>query len=257
MVESSLELAKSPQQIIIPRSALGRVIGRNGERIKSVIERSGAQCRVQQDVDPCFVEIASEDPMALQVAREMVLSFLESGLQSGTWDLEEACRAKAAATLAPHQARMLANLSSPLDPSRAALARQPVGREVVAEQMVDPYKFADAQWACAATPRAGSTTLARRQQRDDRPVDVEAPPGVCKTCLIKTHTRASSRSRRPDGVAGLPRGLQFAFRGCGASSPLRPSPRRSGDPYNSRTRSGPRRDGKSRFRRLLARDDAQ
>ena len=149
LVESSLELAKSPQQIIIPRSALGRVIGRNGERIKSVIERSGAQCRVQQDVDPCFVEIASEDPMTLQVAREMVLSFLESGLQSGTWDLEEACRAKAAATLAPHQARMLANLSSPLDPSRAALARQPVGREVVAEQMVDPYKFADAQWACA------------------------------------------------------------------------------------------------------------
>jgi hypothetical protein len=149
LVESSLELAKSPQQIIIPRSALGRVIGRNGERIKSVIERSGAQCRVQQDVDPCFVEIASEDPMTLQVAREMVLSFLESGLQSGTWDLEEACRAKAAATLAPHQARMLANLSSPLDPSRAALARQPVGREVVAEQMIDPYKFADAQWACA------------------------------------------------------------------------------------------------------------
>ena len=149
LVESSLELAKSPQQIIIPRSALGRVIGRNGERIKSVIERSGAQCRVQQDVDPCFVEIASEDPKTLQVAREMVLSFLESGLQSGTWDLEEACRAKAAATLAPHQARMLANLSSPLDPSRAALARQPVGREVVAEQMVDPYKFADAQWACA------------------------------------------------------------------------------------------------------------
>ena len=36
-----------------------------------------------------------------------------------------------------------------LDPSRAALARQPVGREVVAEQMVDPYKFADQQWACA------------------------------------------------------------------------------------------------------------
>ena len=87
--------------------------------------------------------------MTLQVAREMVLSFLESGLQSGTWDLEEACRAKAAATLAPHQARMLANLSSPLDRSEAALARQPVGREVVAEQMVDPYKFADAQWACA------------------------------------------------------------------------------------------------------------
>ena len=91
-------------------------------------------------------------------------SFLESGLQSGTWDLEEACRAKAAATLAPHQARMLANLSSPLDPSRAALARQPVGREVVAEQMVDPYKFADAQWACARTPRGGSTTHAMTGQ---------------------------------------------------------------------------------------------
>ena len=67
LVESALELAKRPQQIVIPRSALGRVIGRNGERIKSVIERSGAQCRVQQDVDPCFVEIASEDPMTLQV----------------------------------------------------------------------------------------------------------------------------------------------------------------------------------------------
>ena len=59
LVESSLELAKSPQQIIIPRSALGRVIGTERRKDQVRIERSGAQCRVQQDVDPCFVEIAA------------------------------------------------------------------------------------------------------------------------------------------------------------------------------------------------------
>jgi rRNA processing protein Krr1/Pno1 len=150
LVESSLELAKSPQQIVIPRSALGRVIGRNGERIKSVKERSGAEMRVQQDVDPCFVEIASDDPMTLQVAREMVLSFMENGM-TGTWNLEDECRAKAAASLTPHLAGAFAGLSSPLDPARHALAHQPVGAHNQLPQMtVDPYRFADQAWASTA-----------------------------------------------------------------------------------------------------------
>ena len=72
------------------------MIGRNGERIKSVIERSGAQCSVQQGVDrglwPRDRERRSHDaPGGAGDGPQP----LESGLQSGTWDLEEACRAKA------------------------------------------------------------------------------------------------------------------------------------------------------------------
>ena len=54
LVEKSLELAKSPQRVMVSRQTLGRVIGRNGERIKSLNDRSGARCVVQQLADPCY-----------------------------------------------------------------------------------------------------------------------------------------------------------------------------------------------------------
>lgn len=151
LVRKSLELAKSPQRIPVARQALGRVIGRNGERIKSVNERSGAKCSVNQEGDPCYVVVESEDPMRIQVAREMIASFMESSTAK-LWVVEEAARGKAESAL--HGA--FAGLPSPLAPAQQAFATAPVNGEPAPTQAIDPYKHADLAWASARDP-AGRT----------------------------------------------------------------------------------------------------
>ena len=144
-VSQSLALAQSPQRIEVPRCALGRIIGRSGERIKGVIERSGAKCQVQQEFDPCYVEIASDDPMKLQVAREMIQSYMEGA--SRPWTVPDAVVAH------PTSASLYSSLPSPLDPAAIAALAGSAGAAAagaVPGDIVDPYKNADLAWASAA-----------------------------------------------------------------------------------------------------------
>ena len=147
-VAQSLALAQSPQRVEVPRASLGRIIGRNGERIKGIIERSGARCQVQQEWDPCYVTISSEDPMKLQVAREMISGYLD-GSGARPWAVAEAAHRSAAAAVRAQE--IYASLPSPLDPAAvAALAPVTQAAGGVPGDIVDPYKNADLAWASAA-----------------------------------------------------------------------------------------------------------
>ena len=137
-VSQSLELAKSPQRIECPRAALGKVIGRQGERIKSIIERSGARLQVQQDYEPCYIEIESDDPVKLQMAREMVHNYMEGAVRP--WAVADAAALSGGAAA-------FGALPSPVDPSRL---RDP--NAVVPGGVVDPYKNADYAWGSAQDP---------------------------------------------------------------------------------------------------------
>ena len=148
-MRQSLELAKSPQRIECPRSSLGRVIGRQGERIKGIIEKSGAKLQVQQDYDPCYVEISSDDPMKLQVAREMIAGYMDGAVR--TWGVADdglGASLGAAGSVMQQHNQMFSSLPSPLGPmATAALAPQPMPQPVL-----DPYKNADLCWGAAQDP---------------------------------------------------------------------------------------------------------
>ena len=150
-VEQSLELARSPQRIECPRASLGKVIGRNGERIKSIIEASGARLQVQQDYDPCYIEIESDDPVKLQMAREMVANYMEGAVRP--WDVSQgavSAQIAAQSALSGGGAAATAGFASLPSPLGTTLVQQPGG---ATGGVYDPYKNADYAWGSALDPQ--------------------------------------------------------------------------------------------------------
>ncbi|KAJ8600791.1 hypothetical protein CTAYLR_010806 [Chrysophaeum taylorii] len=76
IVEQELEKVRSPRRVPCPRSLIGKVIGRNGERVKEIQVVSGATVQVDQRGDPCVVEI-SGGPQELSRASELVAASME------------------------------------------------------------------------------------------------------------------------------------------------------------------------------------
>jgi len=76
MVEARLAEVRSPRRVRCDRTVIGKVIGRNGERVKEIQEVSGATIQVDQRYDPCVVEI-SGPPTPLLKAAELVLASVE------------------------------------------------------------------------------------------------------------------------------------------------------------------------------------
>ena len=108
------------------------------DSIKSIIERSGARLQVQQDYEPCYIEIESDDPVKLQMAREMVHNYMEGAVRP--WAVADAAALSGGAAA-------FGALPSPVDPSRL---RDP--NAVVPGGVVDPYKNADYAWGSAQDP---------------------------------------------------------------------------------------------------------
>jgi len=75
-LEARLSAVRSPRRVSCERAVIGKVIGRNGERVKEIQEISGASVQVDQRFDPCVVEI-SGPPAKLLKAEELVRASVE------------------------------------------------------------------------------------------------------------------------------------------------------------------------------------
>jgi len=75
-LRARLEAVRSPRRVSCERALIGKVIGRNGERVKEIQEISGASVQVDQRFDPCVVEI-SGPPAKLLKAEDLVRASIE------------------------------------------------------------------------------------------------------------------------------------------------------------------------------------
>jgi len=95
-ISTELDKVRSPRRVPCPRSLIGKVIGRNGERVKEIQEVSGANVQVEQHGDPCVVEIAG-GPHELSRAAELVTASMEGRYASSLSRLHEQTRYEPAA----------------------------------------------------------------------------------------------------------------------------------------------------------------
>lgn len=75
-IHAELDKVRSPRRVPCPRALIGKVIGRNGERVKEIQQVSGATVQVDQRGDPCVVEIEG-GPQQLSRAAELVAASME------------------------------------------------------------------------------------------------------------------------------------------------------------------------------------
>lgn len=95
-VGDALDKVKSPRRVPCPRSLIGKVIGRNGERVKEIQLVSGANVQVDQRGDPCVVEVAG-GPNQLSRAVELVTASMEGRYASSLSQFQDASNYEPAA----------------------------------------------------------------------------------------------------------------------------------------------------------------